>query len=494
MAVKPKLKFLTSTEGDENALGVRYIDIFDIQFLPDNIKDHDKEAIKSLIRQFGFVDPIGLNLQSGYAVFGNGRLTCLREMHQDGEECPRGIIERLKTQNGPRTHLNGRKWYAPVIDGLKFSPQDELTLAIGHNRSNETGGIDVAKAINVLKRIQTDNPEAIALTGYDTAAIEHIRHLARFQEQVETKVREKASNGNFGKVDPEASDPDFAAKLNEKWKVELGSAWQIGKHFLNCNDSALVGFDEKFRLVFTSPPYDQQRTYEGGISDWTEMMNGVTVACESMLDDPGDMIVNLGPVYQDSKIKWYWNDWLKYCDEELKFPAYGFYVWDKLGGYPGEYHGRLARSHEFFFHFSKGHRSANKWIKTTGESMRRGPMSWGARQTDGNVRPDLTSPEKLGQDYKIPDSVIRLMPEMARGIHTEGHPATFPVHLPEFFIYTYTSAGDKVYEPFAGSGTTIIACENADRICYASEISPNYCALILERYAKLFPDQEIKKL
>jgi DNA modification methylase len=52
----------------------------------------------------------------------------------------------------------------------------------------------------------------------------------------------------------------------------------------------------------------------------------------------------------------------------------------------------------------------------------------------------------------------------------------------------------NVYEPFAGSGTTLVACQNLNRKCYAIEISPNYCAVILERMQTAFPDLNIKKL
>lgn len=43
-----------------------------------------------------------------------------------------------------------------------------------------------------------------------------------------------------------------------------------------------------------------------------------------------------------------------------------------------------------------------------------------------------------------------------------------------------------IYEPFSGSGTTIIACENLERYCRAIEISPAYVAVALERYQKTF--------
>ena len=50
-----------------------------------------------------------------------------------------------------------------------------------------------------------------------------------------------------------------------------------------------------------------------------------------------------------------------------------------------------------------------------------------------------------------------------------------------------------VYDPFVGSGTTLVAAENLNRTCYALEISPEYCAVILERMTTAFPEIEIKR-
>jgi DNA modification methylase len=48
-------------------------------------------------------------------------------------------------------------------------------------------------------------------------------------------------------------------------------------------------------------------------------------------------------------------------------------------------------------------------------------------------------------------------------------------------------------EPYCGSGTTMVACENLRRKCYGIEISPDYCAVILERMATAFPALAIER-
>ena len=51
---------------------------------------------------------------------------------------------------------------------------------------------------------------------------------------------------------------------------------------------------------------------------------------------------------------------------------------------------------------------------------------------------------------------------------------------------------DIVYDPFLGSGTTMIACENLGRKARGIEIDPGYVAVILERFKTTFPDKEIR--
>ena len=60
------------------------------------------------------------------------------------------------------------------------------------------------------------------------------------------------------------------------------------------------------------------------------------------------------------------------------------------------------------------------------------------------------------------------------------HPTQKPVKVISFSI-KYTESEGIIYDPFCGSGTTVIAAENEVRTCYAMEIDPAYCAVILER-------------
>ena len=64
-----------------------------------------------------------------------------------------------------------------------------------------------------------------------------------------------------------------------------------------------------------------------------------------------------------------------------------------------------------------------------------------------------------------------------------GHGATFPVALPIEGLEKFSQPGHICYDPFLGSGTTMVAAEQTGRICYGMEICEKYCAVTLERMA-----------
>ena len=73
------------------------------------------------------------------------------------------------------------------------------------------------------------------------------------------------------------------------------------------------------------------------------------------------------------------------------------------------------------------------------------------------------------------------------------HPTQKPVRLIEFFIKKFSNEGEKIIDLFGGSGSTLIACEQLNRICYMMEIDPKYCSVIIERWEK-YTGNKAKKL
>jgi DNA modification methylase len=91
------------------------------------------------------------------------------------------------------------------------------------------------------------------------------------------------------------------------------------------------------------------------------------------------------------------------------------------------------------------------------------------------------------QDFRIPDNVVRITRHKERGIEVE-HPAVFPVRLPEFLMRSYSAEHSTVLEPFAGSGTTILAGQRTGRRVRAIELAPAYVDLAIARWRQNHPD------
>jgi DNA modification methylase len=62
------------------------------------------------------------------------------------------------------------------------------------------------------------------------------------------------------------------------------------------------------------------------------------------------------------------------------------------------------------------------------------------------------------------------------------HPTQKPVAVLEAILRDFSAAGDAICDPYVGSGSTVIACERTDRTCYAVEIEPRYCDVIIQRW------------
>jgi DNA modification methylase len=227
--------------------------------------------------------------------------------------------------------------------------------------------------------------------------------------------------------------------------------------------------------VITSPPYAQQRDYGKKIDDWASLVGviGLTPAHETT-----QILVNLGLIYKDGEIVEYWEPFKRdMIADGWRF--FGWYVWDKLNGAPGNWNGRLAPAHEWVFHFNKRAVDVNKWVRTKDRMM----AGTGLRRADGTMS-GVSSKDKIGQPFKIPDSVIRMPPHQLRGGPENEHPAIYPVELPLHLIRSFTGAGGCVVDPFMGSGTTGIAAFKLGRRFVGIELEPKYFDIACRRISE----------
>ncbi len=402
-----------------------------------NSRTHSAQQVDKIaasIREFGFLNPVIIDGGKGI-IAGHGRVLAAQKL---------GLMT------------------LPCIEASHLTDAQRKAYVLADNRLALDAGWD-----NDLLKIELQELHAdgfnLELTGFN------LDEIAGFL------------------VDPNAglTDPDDVPDVPVNPVTVAGDVWLLGRHRLMCGDSTSIEAvdklmaNQKADLCFTSPPYAQQRDYKKEISDWDGLMNGVFSIVP--VKDGAQILVNLGLVHEAGRVNSYWDAWLDYMDQ-CGWPLFGWYVWDQGHGMPGNWNGRLAPSHEFIFHFSKGgNKTANKWIDKKPENIKVKTSKKGAfRQKDGSMKP-IYSGQACAQPTKIADSVIRVN---RAPIETAkmGHPATYPVALCEHIYRSYAKAGDWMFEPFSGSGTSIIACEGMGMNCVAMELAPEYTDIAVKRW------------
>jgi DNA modification methylase len=429
------------------------------------------EQIKASMLAFGFTNPLLVD-EHGVLIAGHGRLEAALAL---------GIAR------------------VPVIVLKHLSAAQKEALRLADNRIAENATWDQALLREALASVQAAEIDVAAL-GFSAAELDDI--LAAAGEAVndgdapEALSAPAAAQGSAdtgateAPDDPEPDPADAEPEAPRQSVTRAGDLWLLGEHRLLCGDStdaasvARVMADERAALLFTSPPYGGQRDYTtGGVSDWDALMQGVFRHLPGVMADDGQVLVNLGLIHRDGEWVPYWRGWLEWMRAQ-GWRRFALYAWDQGPGLPGDWNGRLAPAFELVFHLNRTARQANKIVpcKWAGDPLH----MTGLRRADGTMS-GCTHEGRPIQPFRVPDSVLRITRHKARGIETE-HPAVFPVALPEFLMRAYTDEGEVVLEPFAGSGTTILAGQRTGRCVRAIELAPQYVDLAIARLRMLHPE------
>jgi len=252
---------------------------------------------------------------------------------------------------------------------------------------------------------------------------------------------------DFKKDEAETSDVDAepqidkAEELRAKWGVEPGQLWELGDHRLLCGDSTKKEDVERVmggvraNLMVTDPPY--------GV-DYAGIHN--------------DDAAGLPALLQAS---------MREADEVLVSGAC-YYIF-----YPD------IHSLEFVSTIrNQGWKQARPpvllWVKDQ--------FVFGRGDYHSQSEPILYGWKDGASHHAVEDRTQSNVWNFPRPKSADGHPTMKPVELVAKAIKNSSKLGQVLYEPFSGSGTTIIACEQLGRKCRAIEISPAYVAVAIQRW------------
>ena len=340
---------------------------------------------------------------------------------------------------------------------------DGLELIDGHLRQEVMGD----QVVPVLIVDVTEEEADKMLLTYDPLAMmahadqDQLLHLLRdtqFESKAVNDMLEAVANGERLPM-PDLTEPvddpgpqiDRADELREKWQTERGQVWEVGRHRLMCGDctspedvGGVLLAGEKPGLMVTDPPY--------GI-DYDPAWR-VKAAQEGHLAYEATRI---GEVRNDDRA-----DWKQAWD---CFPGDVLYAWHPPGA-TSLVHARAIQDSGFML------RAQIIWAKShfpigRGDyHLRHEPCWYAVRQGQAAHRTKDRTQTTLWQ--------INLDKNVEG-----GHSTQKPVECMARAIRNHTFP--DVYDPFLGSGTTMVAAEQLGRICYGMEIEPKYVAVTLER-------------
>lgn len=310
----------------------------------------------------------------------------------------------------------------------------------------------------------------------------------------------------------DAPDPDADARADEipppsdVTVTRPGDVWILGSHRVMCGDCRSAA--DVLRLIdgapiniaFTSPPYAEQREYD-------ETSGFRPIPPDQYVTWFEPVAANVAKVIAPDA-SWFVN--IKPCSDGLDTSLYVFdlviaharvwgwhfateFCWER-SGVPKSVTQRFKNQFEPVYQFAKGrwklrpdavrHPSENV-PRAAGEGV--GNTSWsteqGSRDIFGAAR--RRHQETDAQiEFKGPGLAFpgNRLPTFSGTHQALGHAAAFPVGLPEWFIKAFTDENDTVFDPFVGSGSTIIAAERTHRIGYGMDLSPTYCDIAVRRW------------
>lgn len=286
----------------------------------------------------------------------------------------------------------------------------------------------------------------------------------------------------------DADKDDRVPGLPDKPRSSRGSLYQLGPHKLLCGDSTsqedlqqLMG-SLKADMVFTDPPYNVnysgsgKNTSSGILNDKMETSRFAAFLTDAFRNVRASIKAGAALyVFHSDKTQVTFEEAMKANDIQIRNQL----IWNKPSGGLGM--GDYRSKHEPFFYASP-----------KGED----PLFYGDR-TNTTIIDFTKTDEQLAAWAKREKAQERegkttIWTMKREPVGDYVHPTQKPVELIMYALANSSKVEDVVLDPFLGSGSTIIACEKTNRICYGLELDPRFVDVIIQRYVDYTGERDIK--
>ncbi len=399
------------------------------------------EQLRRSLETFGVVEPIVWNRRTGHVVGGHQRLEVLRHLGH--------------------THAD-----VMTVD-LTLAREKTLNLAL----NKITGSWDDAKLAAVLEELGRLPDLDVSLTGFAQEEIDEL--LARVQ----------ASTPAHG--DDAAFDVAAALDTSKPAITRPGELLVLGHHRLLCGDCTnaedvrRVMDGQRAALFATDPPYlvgYDGTNHPGGQAKRRSSIAPSSPARSGRSTKNKDWSSTYGVAWDDAD-----------ANSELYDRFIGVAVEHAIESSAAWYCWHASRrqamvesawaKHGAFVHCQIIWGKNRPVLTRTWYAWQHEPCFFGWRRPPHGQKPPRAETSVL--------STLWTIDTIPNGPERPDHPTPKPLEVFEIPMRQHTRPGAVCYEPFAGSGTQLIAAERLGRRCFALEISPHYCDVIVRRWIHL---------
>ena len=408
-------------------LQIQYLSLDDIKPYKNNPKKHTEKQVTQIInsiKEFKFNNPILID-ENNIIIAGHGRYLAGKHLKLDT---------------------------VPVIRLTHLNEAQKKAYRIADNKLTENGewDFDLLK-IEFADIENLDLDGGLQLTGFDTA-------------EIDTILTPSMENNNS--ADPELNNVPFIP--DNEIISKPGDIWKLGKHRIICGNALeeetyknLLG-DTLADMIFTDPPYNVKISGHVSVRE-NNKHKEFAMASGEMSDKQFTNFLTqnftlLKKFSKEGSLHFICMDWRHI--EEICHAGYVFdsfknvCVWNKTNAGMGS----LYRSkYELVFIFKNGKQSHVNNVKLGAEGRYRTNV-W-----------DYAGVNGFGKNKKL----LKL------------HPTVKPVEMIWDAILDVSNRGDIVLDSFLGSGSTLIACEKAHRVCFGVELEPIYIDTAIRRWETL---------
>lgn len=375
-------------------------------------------------------------------------------------------IEEIKEyENNPRNNDNAVEYVARFIKDFGFKipiiVDKNNVIVAGHTRYKAAKELNLTEVPCIVADDLTDEQiKAFRLVDNKSAELaEWNLELLNIELENIHDIDMNLYNFELSELLDNVIEDDYEIELPEEPKTKDGDIYKLGNHYLMCGDStkesdvAKLMNNNKADLFLTDPPYN------------VALGNHDTPETARQRHRRTDGLIIMNDKMSDNDFLDFLTKCFSIAKDNMKDGA-SFYIW----------------------HADNESLTFRQALKNSGLELRqtliwnKNAITLGRQDYQWKHEPCLYGWKDGASHSWFSDRSQPTVLDFKKPSKSEDHPTMKPVELFAYQIKNSSKVNDIVLDTFGGSGTSIIACEQLNRLCFTMELDPRYCDVIVDRW------------